>query len=70
MMSHRWYEGKALMTGVASHRHEISGTTGEEIERRVSNHCPDVVAILVREKSRTKARHGSTQRTRHKEVGP
>lgn len=59
MDERRWYEVEALMADLRSHRHEIPGASGEEIERRMRNHYPDTVTILVRERSEPKARFGS-----------
>ncbi len=59
MDERRWYEAEALMADLRSHCHEMSGVSEAEIEQRIRNHYPDAVAILVRERTRPKARFGS-----------
>ncbi len=59
MSERRWYEAEALMADLRNHRHEIRGASEEEIERRMRNHYPDAVTILVRERPERKARFGS-----------
>jgi hypothetical protein len=38
MDGRRWYEAESLMADLRIHRHEIQGTSEEEIERRIRKH--------------------------------
>ena len=59
-MNHRrWYEAEALMADLTSRRHTMEGESEAEVERRIMDHYPDAVAILVRDRTRPKARFGN-----------
>jgi len=59
MNDRRWYEAETLMADSSSRRHTTLGASEAEVERWMMDRYPDAVAILVRDKTRLKARFGS-----------
>jgi hypothetical protein len=55
----RWYEAEALMADATSLRQTMQGASEAEVEQGMMNLYPDAVAILVRDRTRPKARFGS-----------
>jgi hypothetical protein len=51
-----WYEASVLMADLTSHRYEMTGTSEDEIERRMRDRYPNAVVVLVREKERGRTR--------------
>jgi len=47
------------MTDTTSRRHTMQGVSEAEVEQGMMNLYPDAVAILVRDRTRPKARFGS-----------
>ena len=43
-----WYEAWALMANTTSHHHVFFVASSKEAEKRMRNHYPDAVMILVR----------------------
>jgi hypothetical protein len=54
-----WYEAEALMADSTCRCHTTRGASEAEVERWMMDHYPDAVAILVRDRTRPKARFGS-----------
>ncbi len=59
MNDRRWYEVEALMADTTSRRQTMHGASETEVEQKTTNLYPDAVAILVRDRTRPKARFGS-----------
>ncbi|MGH3148620.1 MAG: hypothetical protein ACRDTR_22810 [Rubrobacter sp.] len=62
MDERRWYEAEVLMADSTYRRHAMLGVSEEEIEHWIRSHYPNAVVLLVRERTRQKARFGSYMR--------
>ncbi len=54
-----WYEADALFEDLTTCRRVILDFSEEKVEKRMRDHCPEAVAILVSKAVRVDARRGS-----------
>jgi hypothetical protein len=62
MSNRRWHVADALMADLTSHHREVFATSEEDALRKMREHYPGIVAVLMLEKPAAKRRASANER--------